>query len=78
MLNTTCATEQGAVLTSAASPDDWLDVERAAKHAGDVSCGLLYREIRAGRLRAVRLGGRRAVRLRRGWIDAWLLGEPAR
>lgn len=60
------------------SPDDWLNVLGVCRHAGDCSPGLVYREIRAGRLRAVRLGGRRAVRLRRAWVDAWLLGESAR
>jgi len=32
----------------------------------------LYREIKAGRLRAARLGGRREIRLLAEWIDDWL------
>jgi hypothetical protein len=33
---------------------------------------LLYREIRAGRLRAVTIGNRRDLRIHRTWIDDWL------
>ena len=42
----------------------WIDVNEAARRA---RCGvkLLYREIRAGRLQAARVGGRRELRLRR-------------
>ena len=54
----------------------WITVHEAARRA---RCGvkLIYREFRAGRLKAVRVGGRRELRLRSEWIDAWLLGrEP--
>jgi len=49
----------------------WLTVAEAAAHA---RCGrkVLYREVRAGRLRAARIGGRRELRLRPEWIDEWL------
>jgi excisionase family DNA binding protein len=49
----------------------WLTVEQARDIA---QCGpkLLYREIRAGRLRAARIGGRRDLRIHRDWIDEWL------
>jgi excisionase family DNA binding protein len=52
--------------------DDWLTVKQAREI---VQCGekLLYREIRAGRLRAARLGGRRDLRVHRTWIHEWLL-----
>jgi excisionase family DNA binding protein len=52
-----------------ASP--WIGVKEAARRA---RCGvkLLYREIRAGRLQAARVGGRRELRLRAEWVDAWL------
>lgn len=33
---------------------------------------VVYREVRAGRLRAARVGGRRELRFRREWLDAWL------
>jgi excisionase family DNA binding protein len=43
----------------------------AAKYA-KVSVGTLYREVREGRLRAARIGGRRELRFRPAWIDEWL------
>ena len=52
----------------------WIEVNEAAARA---RCGvkLLYREIRAGRLQAARVGGRRELRLRAEWIDAWLSAQ---
>lgn len=49
----------------------WIDVNEAARRA---RCGvkLLYREIRAGRLQAARVGGRRELRLLPEWVDDWL------
>jgi excisionase family DNA binding protein len=49
----------------------WLTVREAA---GRAKCGVktVYREVRAGRLRAARIGGRRELRLRPEWIDEWL------
>ena len=49
----------------------WLTVREAAARA---KCGVktVYREVRAGRLRAARIGGRRELRLRPEWIDEWL------
>lgn len=51
---------------------EWLDVEEAARHA---KCGrrLIYAEVRRGKLRAARMGGRRELRFLASWIDAWLL-----
>jgi hypothetical protein len=53
-----------------ASP--WLTAEEAANRA---RCGikLIYREVKAERLQAARVGGRRELRFRAGWIDDWLL-----
>ncbi len=50
----------------------WITVGEAARRA---RCGvkLIYREVAAGRLQAVRVGGRRELRLRPDWIDVWLL-----
>jgi excisionase family DNA binding protein len=50
----------------------WLTVKEAATRA---RCGVktIYREVRAGRLRAARVGGRRELRLLPEWVDAWLL-----
>jgi excisionase family DNA binding protein len=52
----------------------WITVGEAARRA---RCGikLIYREVCAGRLQAVRVGGRRELRLRCDWVDAWLLGR---
>lgn len=53
---------------------EWWNVTRAAEHAG---CGtrLLYAEVRRGKLRAARLGGRRELRFLAEWIDAWVLAS---
>jgi excisionase family DNA binding protein len=52
-------------------PSPWLTVTEAAQRA---RCGVktVYREVRVGRLRAARVGGRRELRLRHEWVDAWL------
>jgi excisionase family DNA binding protein len=52
-------------------PSPWLTVAEAAQRA---RCGVktVYREVRADRLRAARIGGRRELRLRPEWVDAWL------
>jgi excisionase family DNA binding protein len=49
----------------------WLTVTEAA---GRARCGpkLIYREVRARRLKAARLGGRRELRLLSEWVDEWL------
>lgn len=50
----------------------WLTIEESRSVA---KCGakLLYREIKAGRLRAARLGGRAGtIRIHRDWLTAWL------
>jgi excisionase family DNA binding protein len=54
-----------------ATESPWLTVEEAADRA---RCGVktIYREVRAGRLKAARIGGRRELRLQSGWIDDWL------
>lgn len=53
------------------APPTWLTVKEAA---GRARCGpkLIYREVAAGRLRAVRVGGGRTLRFKAEWIDAWL------
>jgi excisionase family DNA binding protein len=50
----------------------WLTVEEAADRA---RCGVktMYREVKAGRLKAARVGGRRDLRLLPEWVDQWLL-----
>lgn len=51
----------------------WLKIAEAAKRA---QCGeaTIRREVRAGRLRAVKVGGRRSLRFRADWVDEWLQG----
>ncbi len=52
-----------------ASP--WLTVDQAAARA-QLGTKAIYRAVRSGRLRAARVGGRRQLRFRSEWIDAWL------
>jgi len=49
----------------------WLTAREAAARA---KCGinLLYAAIRAGKLRAVRLGARNDIRVHVTWVDAWM------
>lgn len=50
----------------------WLDPRRAADRAG-VSVATILRELRAGRLRGYRVGGRKCWRIRPDDVDAWLM-----
>lgn len=49
----------------------WLTAPQAAKRA-QVGQKTIYAEVRAGRLRAARVGGKRELRFRPEWIDKWL------
>jgi excisionase family DNA binding protein len=49
----------------------WLTVGEAAQYAG-VSRDTIYTACERREIRQVRLGGRRAIRLKPEWIDAWL------
>lgn len=49
----------------------WLTVVEAAVYAG-LCRDTIYTACEAGALRHVRVGGRRAIRLRPDWIDEWL------
>lgn len=49
----------------------WLTVKQAATRA-QVSADTIYYEVRAGRLQAARIGGRRQLRFREEYIDRWL------
>jgi excisionase family DNA binding protein len=54
----------------------WWRVRDAARY---VRCGpkQIYSAIRSGRLKAIRLNGRREVRVRREWVDQWLESQMA-
>ena len=49
----------------------WLTVAEGAEYGG-VSRDTIYTACERGELRHVRIGGRRAIRLRAEWIDEWL------
>ena len=49
----------------------WLTVAEAVQYAA-VSRDTIYTACERGELRHVRVGGRRSIRLRAEWIDAWL------
>jgi excisionase family DNA binding protein len=50
----------------------WRTVREAASRA---LCGekTIYAEVKAGRLRAARIGGRRDIRILDEWLDDWLV-----
>lgn len=49
----------------------WLRVPDAAEYAG-VSKDTIYTACERGEVRHARIGGRRSIRFRAEWIDAWL------
>ena len=52
----------------------WLTVAEGAEYAG-VSRDTIYTACERRELRHARVGGRRAIRLKPEWIDAWLEGH---
>jgi excisionase family DNA binding protein len=57
-------------------PKAWLTVAEAAAYAG-VGKATIYEACLQDALRHARVNGRRAIRLRPAWIDAWLEGHAA-
>ena len=49
----------------------WLSVSEAAEYAG-LSRDTIYTACEQEELRSARVSGRRAIRIRPAWIDAWL------
>jgi len=49
----------------------WFTVSEGAEYAG-VSRDTIYTACERGELRHARIGGRRSIRLKSDWIDAWL------
>jgi excisionase family DNA binding protein len=54
-----------------ADSDPWLTLQQAAAIV-QIHEATLRREIHCRRLRSARIGGRKSIRLRRSWLDAWL------
>ena len=52
----------------------WLTVAEGAEYSG-VSRDTIYTACERRELRHARVGGRRAIRLKPEWIDAWLEGH---
>jgi excisionase family DNA binding protein len=50
----------------------WRTAQEAADRAR-VGLKVIYREVKAGRLRAASVGGRRELRFLDEWIDEWLI-----
>jgi excisionase family DNA binding protein len=57
--------------TMSGTSERWLTRRDAAAYAR-LSEATIGREARRGRLRCAKVGGRRALRFRREWIDEWL------
>jgi excisionase family DNA binding protein len=57
--------------TEVVEPTPWMTVKEAATRA---KCGvkLIYRAVKSERLKAVPIGGRRDIRTKADWVDAWL------
>ena len=53
------------------APSPWLDVKAAAARAS-LSADTIYTACERRELRHVKIGGRRNIRVRPEWIDAWL------
>ena len=49
----------------------WLDAREAAERAR-VGAKAIYGAVRNGKLKAARVGGRRQLRFRAAWVDAYL------
>ena len=49
----------------------WLTVAESAEYAG-VSRDTIYTACERGELHHARIGGRRSIRVKAQWIDAWL------
>ena len=64
-------TDSGDVTRALAQSSPWLTVKEAADHAS-LSADSIYTACERGELRHARVGGRRTIRLRPEWIDAWL------
>jgi excisionase family DNA binding protein len=64
----------GELVTGLSTP--WLTVEEMAAYA-KVSKKAIYAAVASGKLRAARVGGRRDIRGKACWIDAFLEASSA-
>ena len=71
MMDTTTSEQINQAGQLGVSPSPWLTVKEAADHAS-LSADTIYTACERGELRHARVSGRRTIRLRREWIDAWL------
>ena len=55
------------------TPSPWLTVAQAAEYI-QTGPKIIYAAIKAGHLKAAHIGGRRDIRLRREWLDAYVEG----
>ena len=55
------------------SDDPWLNADDASTYSRTTRA-TVYRAHRRRELRGVRIGGRRSLRFRQSWVDAWLEG----
>jgi excisionase family DNA binding protein len=53
-------------------PSPWLTAAQAARYANLKSTKTVYAAVRAKRLRAARIGGRRELRFLAAWVHEWL------
>ncbi len=56
---------------------DWLKAKPAARYCGGIGAKLLYTDVRAGRLKAARIGSGRNLLFHRRWLDEWLQQRAA-
>ena len=54
----------------------WLTARQAAKRLQS-GVKLVYHEVASGRLRAAKIGGKRAIRIKAEWVDAYREGMAA-
>jgi excisionase family DNA binding protein len=59
------------VTTPTTYNDDWCTLLEGARYV-NFHPATLRREIAAGRLRAARIASRKAIRIRRSWLDEWM------
>jgi len=66
-----CRPPGGSVAGESAQFDPWLTVQKSAERA-ELHPSSIRRATKTGRLRSVRVGGGRAIRIRASWVDEWL------